>query len=81
MRVVLKDSNEFKKLLIVKGFSQRALGRAAGITAGYASQICNGRRNPRPEVARKITEALKVGFDDIFFIDDACNSEHDEIAL
>ncbi|MCL6443432.1 MAG: helix-turn-helix domain-containing protein [Alicyclobacillus sp.] len=74
MKIVLKDANAFKRLLLVKGYTQRGLGRAIGIAEAYATQISSGTRNPGPEIARKIVDLLQVEFDDIFFIDDACKS-------
>lgn len=81
MKIKLKDASEFNKLLIIKGFSQRALGRAIGITEAFANQIATGNRNPGPETAKKIVELLQVNFDDIFFIDDAHFSKREEQAV
>lgn len=74
VKIILKDAKSFKKLLAVKGFSQRGMGRTIGISEVYATQISNGTRNPGPEIAKKITVLLDVSFNDIFFIDDACKS-------
>ncbi|QQE80883.1 helix-turn-helix transcriptional regulator [Alicyclobacillus sp. SO9] len=80
MRVILKDSHSFKKLLVLKGYSQRGFGRAVGISAGYASQVSNGMRCPSASVAKRITEVLEIEFGDIFFIDDDCNSNQNNSA-
>ena len=74
LKIILKNSEDFKKLLIIKGFTQRGLGRAIGVSETYATQLSNGVRNPGPQVARKISETLDVEFDDIFFIENACKS-------
>lgn len=74
MVIKIKNADEFKKMLIVKGFTQRSLARHIDISEPYANQIVNGERNPGPQIAKKITEALEVEFDDIFFIQDACKS-------
>jgi transcriptional regulator with XRE-family HTH domain len=75
MKIVLKNVKDFKRLLLVKGYSQRGLGRAIGISEVYATQISNGTRNPGPEIAKKITDLLQVEFDDLFYIDDARKSK------
>jgi len=77
MKIKLKNPVAFKELLIRKGFTQRGLGRSAGIAESYATQIVNGKRNPGPQVVGRICNALKVSFDDIFFIDYACSSKID----
>lgn len=60
---------EIHKALIRKGFSKRALAKAAQIGEVTAIQVCNGNRNPSPPIAKRIVDALEVEFDDIFEID------------
>lgn len=74
MVIKIKDTDNFKRILMVKGFSQRGLARAIDISEPYANQITNGSRNPGPEIAKNICEKLEVEFEEIFFIDNACNS-------
>jgi len=81
MKIKLKDVQEFKKLLVVKGFSVRGYGRAIDISPAYAQHVANGQRNPGPEVARKTYELLDMNFDDIFFIDYACKSNQKKQAI
>lgn len=66
MRIVLKDKNEFKYLIIIKGYSQRGFSRMIGLSEPYINQITNGERNPSPQTAKKITELLEIKFEDIF---------------
>lgn len=75
LKIVLKDSDNFQEVVLKQGFTKRGLGRAIGTTGSYAIQIINGDRNPGPAIAKKIHEALNVGFDDIFFIQDGHKSE------
>lgn len=75
MKIKLKDVFQFKRLLLLKGLSQRGFGRSAGISEPYANQIANGVRNPGPKIAKKITELLEVKFEDIFFIEDDSKSD------
>lgn len=78
MKIKLRNTKYFKTLLLKKGFSQRGYGRAIGISEPYANQIANGTRNPGPEIANKTVELLQVEFDEIFFIENACKSEHND---
>lgn len=75
MKIRLKNSEEFNMTLLLKGFSQRGFGRAVGISEPYANQIANGERNPGPNVAKRICDVLEVKFEDIFFVERACNSK------
>ncbi|NBI05794.1 helix-turn-helix transcriptional regulator [Senegalia massiliensis] len=68
MKIFLRDSSQIKEILLKSGFSQRSLGRKISISAGYINQIINGERNPSGKVAKDICQALKIDFDDIFFI-------------
>ncbi len=77
MKVNLKDPYTFKKILIIKGYSQRKLAKAIDLSTPYLNQIVNGERNPSAEVAKKIVDKLEMKFEDIFFIDDACKSYQD----
>lgn len=74
MKIILKDVDQFKKMLIINGYTQRSLAREIGISNPYANQIANGERNPGPQIAKKIADVLKTDFNDIFFIEDACKS-------
>lgn len=77
MKIILKDHHELKKLLLQKGYSQRSFAEAIEISPPYFNQIINGERHPSGKVAKKIVDVLKMDFDDIFFINDACKSYQD----
>jgi DNA-binding XRE family transcriptional regulator len=72
VRIKLKNPNEFKKALIVNGFSQTELAKAIDVTPPYLNQIVNQERSPSAKIAKKITHTLGLEFGDIFFIEDAC---------
>jgi DNA-binding XRE family transcriptional regulator len=74
MKVNLKNPNEFRKMLIKKGYSQRKLAKAIDLSSPYVNQIVNGERFPSGEVANRIAEHLDLEFDDIFFINDTSKS-------
>ncbi|TKI54528.1 helix-turn-helix transcriptional regulator [Brevibacillus antibioticus] len=69
MKIRLKDQGYFEELLIRKGHSKRSFAEAANIGQVTALQIANGDRNPSPRIAKRITEALEVEFDEIFVIE------------
>ncbi|TAH57131.1 MAG: XRE family transcriptional regulator [Sphaerochaeta sp.] len=71
---MMKDLEDFNRLLIKNGLSKRGFGRKANICEAYAQQISRGQRSPSPRVAKQICDALGVEFDDIFFIVDARKS-------
>jgi transcriptional regulator with XRE-family HTH domain len=75
MRIRLKDPEHFEELLIRKGHSKRSFAEAAGIGQVTALQIANGDRNPSPRIAKRITDALEVEFDEIFVIEKTRNSK------
>lgn len=75
MIIKIKE-NEFKAIRIKKGFSQRGLGRATNLSGALINQIENKERNPSPDSAKKICDALGVEFDEIFFTESVCNSKH-----
>lgn len=74
MKINFKDPNEFKKLLLMNGFSQKEFADTIGISAPYFSQVVSGERTPSGKLARKIVEKFNLEFEDIFFINDACKS-------
>lgn len=77
MRITLKNPNEFRKIIIVHGYSQTDLARAVEITPSYLNQILNEERFPSGKVAKRIAGELNLEFHDIFFINDACKSYQD----
>lgn len=74
MIIKIKDVEKLKKLMIVKGFTQRGLAKKIGISSPYATQVVNGTRNPGPKIAKDIADSLEVEFNDIFFIKDDSKS-------
>jgi transcriptional regulator with XRE-family HTH domain len=70
LTIILKNAQEFQKLLMKKGYSFRSFAKLAGMSSAHISYIVNGKRNPNPATAKKIAEALEVDFDQIFFIKD-----------
>lgn len=76
--IIKIKADAFKDIRIKKGFSQRGLGRAAKLSGTLINQIENNDRNPSPESAKKITDALGVEFEDIFFTENVCSSKHNK---
>lgn len=79
--IIRVKNKELVKTRIVQGLSQRGLARKAKISSAFMSQIERGERNPSPAIAKQICDVLGVGFDHIFFIENACNSEHVNVSL
>lgn len=77
LKIKLKDNQEFKKILLLKGYSQRKLADETNLSNVYINQIINNERNPSGKVAKKILDVLELEFDDIFFIVDACKSKQE----
>ncbi|WP_343272490.1 helix-turn-helix transcriptional regulator [Lentibacillus songyuanensis] len=76
--IIKIKADEFKATRIKKGFSQRGLGRAANLSGALINQIENSERNPSPDSAKKICDALGVEFDVIFFTESVCSSKQKE---
>lgn len=72
MKIELKDPTEFQKLLLVNGYSQRSFAKKLKLSSPYVNQIINGKRSPSGKVAKDMADCLKVDFESIFFIKDAC---------
>lgn len=66
--IFVKDKDIFVEKIVQAGFSYRQLAKKIGISQTTISLIIKGERNPSPENAVKICEALECQFEDIFFI-------------
>ncbi|MEC0231255.1 helix-turn-helix domain-containing protein [Paenibacillus alba] len=75
MKIVVRDTENLKKIIITKGYSIRSFGRALGTSGPYANQIVNSVRNPGPIIARNIVDLLGVQYDEIFFIESGNKSD------
>lgn len=75
MKIKFKNTEEFKKLLMIKGYSQRTFAEATNISNPHLNLIINGERYPSGKLAKKIVDQLELNFEDIFFIDVACNEQ------
>lgn len=70
MFIKLKDQAAFEKMIIMNGHSKRSFAKEAGLSSPLLIQIAKGNRHASPKSAKKIADALKVKFEDIFFIDE-----------
>lgn len=66
MRVL--DPKRIKKLMVIKGISQRQLAGALGWEShSYLGRILRGQiKSVQPDIAARIAEYLEVGMDDLF---------------
>ena len=76
--VVVKDLDKFQEAIIKAGYSYRGLGREAGCSQTQISNIPNGERIPSAETAVNICKALKMTFDELFFINNAYKSNQNK---
>lgn len=70
----------FKKKMLTKGFTQRGLAVAAGVSDTTVNHLVNGHRHPGPTTAKKICTALECKFEDIFFVEEDNKSYHNHTA-
>lgn len=68
MKIIVKDSEELRAILIEEGYSQREFSRLTGLSENYFNQIINHKRNPSPAIAKKISQQLGLEFNDVFQI-------------
>lgn len=66
--VLVKDIDKLIEMIVKSGFSYRQLAREAHCSQTQICLILKGERNPSPENAVNICNALKCQFDDVFFI-------------
>lgn len=69
--------DELKKVMLVKGHTQRSLSDASGVSDTHVNHICRGLRSPGPVTAKKIYTALDCDFESIFFVDDDSKSNQE----
>lgn len=61
-------ANALKKCRELKGLTQSALAKQAGITASYLSQLEQGKRDPKLTLLTKLSNALGVPVAILFFL-------------
>lgn len=66
--IAIVKTDRLAHFMFQKGWTRRALAKASGIGEITAQQICAGKRNPSPPVAKKVADALGVEVDEIFEI-------------
>ena len=68
MKILIRDLHQLNALIARNGYSKRQFSEIAGISAPMLVQITNGIRNPSPPTAKRIADALSVGWDELFEI-------------
>ncbi|WP_397539826.1 helix-turn-helix domain-containing protein [Rummeliibacillus pycnus] len=68
MKIIVKDPDVLRTMLIEKGYSQREFSRLTGLSENYFNQIINHKKSPSPAVAKKISNQLGLEFQDVFLI-------------
>lgn len=73
---ILVNKDAFIHARLIMGFSQRELAKIANLSSALICQVENGDRNPSPNSAKKICDALNVEFEAIFFTESVYKSKH-----
>ena len=66
--ILVKDRERLIEKITKAGFSYRQLAKEIGCSQTQVSLITKGERNPSPQIAVSICEAISTSFDTIFFI-------------
>ncbi|MCM3573331.1 helix-turn-helix domain-containing protein [Mesobacillus subterraneus] len=77
MKIRFKDPMNFKRQLLIKGYSLRSFAIEAGMSNGYLSLMLREERHPSPGIAQKILAVIGAEFEDIFFIEDVHQSKQE----
>ena len=64
----------FWDLLHRLNMTKNELADLTGLSTGYLSQLLNGKRYPSAATRRRLQDALGVGFDDLFIMEE-CDGE------
>lgn len=54
------DKKKMERVMLEKCFSTASLAEKTGVSPTTIADMKNGKRNPRPETIKKVTEALGV---------------------
>lgn len=68
IKFTVRDKADVSILIAKKGCSLRNYAKEIGISNALLSQVLNKRRNPSPEMAKKIAGGIGKSIDDIFFV-------------
>ena len=67
-KLKIKNSKKTKEDIITLGFSVKDLSEKIGVTDSYLSTVLNGKRNPSPSLAKKISLILDKELSEVFFL-------------
>lgn len=67
-KLKIKNSRKTKEDIITLGFSVKDLSKKLGVTDSYLSTVLNGKRNPSPSLAKKISLILDKELLEVFFL-------------
>lgn len=73
--VYVKDIEALIERIVKAGYSYRQLAQRAKTNPTTITLMLKGERNPSPELAVNICNALECQFDDIFFIENVYKSK------
>ena len=64
----LKNSSNTKLLIAKKGLTLRGISNEIGVSHSYLSQVIKGIKYPSATIAKKLSDGLSQGIEDIFLI-------------
>lgn len=64
----LKNISNTKFLIAKMGLTLRGVSKEIGVSHSYLSQVINGTKFPSATIAKKLSDGLNKGIEDIFFI-------------
>jgi len=70
-----KNTSSIKLLVAKKGLTLRGLSKEIGVSHSYLSQVIKGTKYPSATIAKKLSDGLSIGIEDIFLIQVANEAE------
>lgn len=60
--------DETKTEIIRQGYNFKEFSNKLGVSAAYLSSILNGKKNPSPILAKKISQELQKDIHEVFYL-------------
>lgn len=78
-KLILISENQFREAMALKGYTQGALAKEAGVDQSYVSLIVTGKMSPGPRTAEKIAKALDGEIKDYFYVKVEYDSNQEKV--
>ena len=63
-----KSTSSIRLLVAKKGFTLRGFSKEIGVSHSYLSQVIKGTKYPSATIAKKLSDGLSTGIEDVFII-------------